>query len=160
MALSSFSGRLIRPAPDYQIGKRIQQTQVTVDPLPSKQIVDGSVRSSKTYNFIRLKKHFGIRMPNVTAYDTRTQMATLIVMPSNNGPRTYRIIGKKDLGKHVRVRSDDQFNEASIIISALPFNSRIGVSTVGTDYNPTVITNPGSTRVRRWPRDWHGENMQ
>lgn len=34
------------------------------------------------------------------------------------------------------------------------------VSTYGIDYNPTIIDNEDKKAIRRWPRDWHGENMR
>jgi hypothetical protein len=159
MALSSYRGRYVRPNPNQNMGRRVSPTPLAAEP-PIVQTVDSSTLIFSKMNGRMIKKYFGIRITHPIVYDSRVQFATWISALPTTGPRIYKIIQKKALGTRRRWYTDDNIQQMALTSQDHLNRTRTGVSTVGTDFNPTIITNPGSTRVRRWPRDWHGENMQ
>jgi hypothetical protein len=101
----------------------------------------------------------GSRSPQISSYEAVGYMGSAISVDSSDPNRTYELLKEYGIGTREMAMTPDH-----LIIEQRVAGNRInpirsGVGSFGIQYQQTIIQN-GDKRIRRWPRDWHGDNMK
>jgi hypothetical protein len=103
----------------------------------------------------------GPRKPPVfKGYSFPSTIGTIVAAPIVEGNRKYAILGKPVGGKRIQHSISVSYTPATLQATSAGRIVKVltGISTIGIGYNPTPPT-PEATPIRKYPRDWHGENM-
>lgn len=101
----------------------------------------------------------GSRSPQATGYPGISLMGSLISVDDSDPTRTYDMLDEYGVGiRQMTLTEEDLIIEERITGTRIkPIRS--GVGSFGIQYQQTIIQT-GDKRIRRWPRDWHGDNMK
>lgn len=151
--MATYSGVLLGSASN---GTRDQQT------LPT---YSGLFQVEKQFSYVSMVKEgintsfaYGYRVADRSSYMTSNLNAKRVSFYDNYPTASFELLSEVGLGeKDVRILETNIYI-ADVLIGEHARNPLLGMSSVGIGYKmevPIAIEKP----IRRWPRDWHGDNM-
>lgn len=101
----------------------------------------------------------GSRSRTINGYEAVGFLGSGISITNSDPNRVYQMIKEVGLGLRNMVMTADDLIIESRIAGTRVEKIRSGVGSFGIQYTQTVVQNDDK-RIRRWPRDWHGDNMK
>lgn len=102
---------------------------------------------------------YGFRVTSRLGYIPVQVRGTRVSSPLISNPAEFVILQEEGLGTLFSGYSSDGIYIVDSSIGEIIRDVDLGVSTVGIGYQPDTIISEQQS-VRRWPREWHGDNMK
>ena len=100
----------------------------------------------------------GGRTTNYTAYSGMTSTGTQVSADDADSTRNYDLLAGYGIGTRKQATTGDDLLIESRVQGERVAVIRSGAGAFGIGYTQQVSA-PADKRIRRWPRDWHGDNM-
>lgn len=142
-------------------GKRTQAT-VSTFPAPSTYASSNNRVTPTAAGFKgrRAVTLVGIRSSSVKGYVPTTVLGNAVPTASLDPNRKYKMITKYMPGKRTEAaKLDKKYHEFHNLRGDRTENTNQGMGTWGVLYQPASTPTTEKKPIRRWPRDWHGDNM-
>lgn len=155
--MAVYSGRFLHE--DIVSGSRVQAT-IEAQNIPVKQNVTSFRETTKNKTGWVTDSLFGfeVRHP-ITAISVEPALGAIVATHIRDGSRQYRVIESEPRGtRHQRVKEGDGLTIDGTIGQRIN-KVLTGVGAYGIGYNPQPTPQPDCKPIRKYPRDWHGENM-
>jgi hypothetical protein len=101
----------------------------------------------------------GTRSTVYDAYSGTTYQGAIVDINLVDTARKYQMIQQIGVGKRVPWFTNDSIWDATNVQGIREKPALVGASEFGIGYKQTIVV-ADNNRIRRWPRDWHGENMK
>lgn len=100
----------------------------------------------------------GKRVAPRLSYVAKSQLGRIVSVPAIKSDTEFSILKEEGFGTLATVFNTDKLYLATVSIGKIIKDRNPGISTIGIGYVPGS-TAPADKSLRRWPRDWHGDNM-
>jgi hypothetical protein len=100
----------------------------------------------------------GTRSRVVNGYEATTYQGSIVDINTVDAERHYAMLQQQGTGKRNTWFTSDNMMFAPTVKASRVSPALVGVGAFGIHYTQTIIVQDDK-RIRRWPRDWHGENM-
>jgi hypothetical protein len=141
-------------------GTRIQNSQSINSILVKKQ--SGTVERINglvSYGAIAHNTKIGTRKFTIASLKSIPRYGFVISTVGLESNRKYGILPSVLIGKRIRWIKGENTLQGNAKYTTRPSKTFTGISTIGIQYQPPTSMPAPEKKVRRWPRDWHGENM-
>lgn len=100
----------------------------------------------------------GKRVAPRLSYIAKTSLGRIVAVPVIKSDTEFVLLKEEGFGTLVTVFNASKLYIAPLGRGSIVKNGDIGMSTIGVGYEPGA-SSPVDRSLRRWPRDWHGDNM-
>lgn len=100
----------------------------------------------------------GKRVAPRLSYIAKNAFGRIVAVPVIKSDTEFVLLKEEGFGTLITVFNASKLYIAPFAKGKLVKDDDLGISTIGVGYEPGA-TSPVDKSLRRWPRDWHGDNM-
>lgn len=100
----------------------------------------------------------GTRTRSIASYGAITYQGVSVDINIVDLDRTYAMIEEVGVGQRTTWFAEGDMTPVPVVKGERVPPILVGASAFGIHYTPIIVAQE-EKRIRRWPRDWHGENM-